>query len=523
MVAVGPYRTAALLGRPGPNYVNTDSPDFLRIQAYFTYDDIYTNVPEAFEVLLRTEDDQLSRRYVPAARTIIEGTNRYFAQGMEWVWTPQPGTEVNEEQQSLYLAQINALFDREELAAKLLSFKRWGLIKGDALLHVTADMSKPEGSRIRITEVEPEHYFTIHDAVDAERVTGCYLVSIVLNDDEEEIVQRIEYRRITTPEQAEAIGLSAGDVGRIYNRYSFWTLTGWDDRESEEDLEAADPPSWATGDAWAAALQGQLLDARIAAIPVYHFRNNRRGRSPFGVSQLQGIETLVAGVTQNLSDEDISIALQGIGVYYTDSGRPRAADGSEADWVIAPASVIELDDGKTFGRVQGVGSVEPIQTHISSLKAEAREATGVPDVAVGKVDVQVAQSGIALEIQFHPMISQIAEKELELAAKLKHFLFDLVNGWLPVAEGLNPIGLDGAVVFGDPLPVNRKEVIEEVVALVTAKIVSIEWAQTYLKQKLGYDFPADMLASLVAEQGQLLDSAGARADEELSGAGAGAI
>ena len=82
MPSVSPYATALDLGRPKPNWVPRPE-DAERVQSYHTYEDVFHNVKDAFSVVLRDADgEELGRRYVPAAPTIIEATNRYLARDL---------------------------------------------------------------------------------------------------------------------------------------------------------------------------------------------------------------------------------------------------------------------------------------------------------------------------------------------------------------------------------------------------------------------------------------------------------
>lgn len=523
MPSVSPYATALDLGRPKPNWVPRPE-DADRVQSYFTYEDVFHNVKDAFAVVLRdAAGEEAYRRYVPAARTIIEATNRYLCKGMTYVSTVPTDVTLSDEDVAATMQLLTSTFKREEFTAKFLSMKRWMLIKGDSLLHVTADPLKPQGSRLRITELPPEFYFPIHHPIDTERVIGCYITSLVEDDEGEEIAQRIEYRRVLTEEDASTYGVP---VGSIWYRVQYFEPDGWDDRAplTEEDLAPVDAPAWAATPEGSAQdpLAGYALPATITAIPVYHFRNNRRGTAPFGTSELQGVETLVAGVHQAITDTDLAVALTGIGVYATDSGKPRDSQGNETEWVIAPASVVELEAGKSFKRVEGVGrdGVEAMHAHSDKLQTEARQATATPDIAVGRVDVSVASSGVALAIEMAPIISKNEEKEEEISSKLDQLLYDLLNGWFPAYEQHNAGGLVVNVVFGDPLPVNREAVVTEVTELVTAKVISAQFAMKVLKDKLGYEIdPQQMLREIAQEAQALLDADGAQLDAAAQGAG----
>lgn len=509
-MAISPYATAAQLKRPVPTYV-TDTEDIERVRAYGTYEDIWNNVPEAFTAMLRAGDDPLARRYVPVVREILEATNRYLATDMETVWTPNPGVTVTEEQIAEWRGRLDAFWAREEVDIKFLSSKRWLLIKGDALLHISGDASKPEGSRVRLTEIEPEHFFPIYDPSDAERVIGCYLVSVVEDDEGEEIVQRIEYQRVSTEEQAAEL---QAPLGSIFYRLGFFELAAWDSRNLEEsDIKPVDPPEWATPAEGAPdVFAGFALDPRITQIPVYHIRNRRRGGQPgrFGTSEIQGLESVFAGIIQNTTDEDLAVALTGLGVYYTDSGKSRDVAGNEIDWEIGPASVAELEEGRKFGRVPGITSVQPLQEHIDFLTKSARGANAAPEIASGRTESSAQISGVALRIQFMPTIAANVEREQELASRWTHILFALMTMWFPVYEGWQPLDVQPGVVFSDPLPPDRAAVVTEITTLATAGIISKAWAAGYLSEKLGYNFPSGMVEEAAAEQAAALDAEATR-------------
>lgn len=519
MAGVSPYETALDLKRTKPDWV-PNSEDNARVQAYNTYWDIYQNVKDAFKVVLRDDTgDEISRRFIPAARTIIEATNRYLAKNP--TVTPvalavnPDGSEVTADEAGLIelKARVDAFFKREEFFTKFSSMKRWMLIRGDGLLHLTANDQKPEGQRLRLVEVDPASYFTINDPLDVDRVIGVYLVTLVQDDSGELIAQRQAYLKTET--------------GTIFTQLQFFERDKWDDRWplSASDLTPVAPPSrFAEMDE---LLTGFELPSQITTIPVYHYRNRRGGGLPFGISELQGIETLLAGIIQTATDEDITIAQVGIGIYVTSSGSPKNPQtGEDEDWIIAPASVLELEshDDK-FERIQGVDSVQPLLDHMNMLQNQARETTGTPDIAVGSVEVQVAESGIALAIQMAPILAKNEEAEQELKGRSEQLLYDLINMWLPAYEGFTPTGVELVMTFDDPLPTDRAAVLKEILDMVTAKVIPIVFAQQLIKERLGYNIPADALAQMANENQTMLDSVGGRLGQEEAGGNpdAGAI
>lgn len=551
MAPTSVYETVAAFGVAFPTHVNEKAAeDRLRLRAYDTYTELFQNNPEAFTAVLKLDSgNELFRRLIATSRTIVEASNRYFGRGLTWIVepgapqsaadpggvggegaaasTPDGGAAAAEAAASVLGPQgiLTQLLRREEFGARYMSMKRWSLIRGDGMFHVTADPTKPEGQRLSITELHPGTYFAIYDPANAERVVGCYIVNIIANDDDEDIVARLEYRRITTAEESKTY---LTPVGSVFAKLTFWELDGWDERHlAPTDLKpvgaparfgaaAADPAS-----STALLLAGTALPAAITAIPVYHFRNNRRGGSAFGVSELQGIETMIVGVNQTATDQELAVALNGLGLYWTDSGQAKDRDGNPVPYRIAPGSMLSLEQGGKVGRLTGVDSVTPSLQHARFLQDSMQEATGTPAVAIGRPNNTSAESGVALAIEMSPVVSKGEEKEEEHLSKLTHMLFDLLTGWLPAYEGYTDDGTRVIPVFEDPVPVDRAAVISEVTSLVTAKVISPTTARDVIVERLGYQIPEDEDARLAAAAQSELDLEGARLDAAVGAAGAG--
>lgn len=506
MAPKSPYSTALAVGGTRPSHI-TNLEDLERVSAYWLYSDIFYNVPDAYVSVMRNDEgSEISRRLVPSVRTIIEATNRFLAKDLTFVAEAVEGEpELDQTGKAVAMQAFDNLLTREEFYSKFMALKRWMLIRGDGCFHILADDTKPQGQRIRIMELDPGQYFKIQHPTDPKRTIGAYIVTVTNDDNDQEIVQRQSYLKT--------------EKG-IWSQVQFFELTGWDDRYplSAEDLKPVAPPSrFLEGEEDSALLTGFELPASITSIPIYHFRNNRSDSMDFGTSEVQGLETLFAGINQTASDQDVTVVLTGIGVYTTTSGRPRDAQGNEIDWVIAPASVIELQNpADRFERVTGVGSIQPLLDHTAYLERKALQTSGTPDIAVGVQELgqQRPTSGISLMIQMGPILSKNQEKEVGIKAVMDQMVHDLLVGWLPSYEGVSLPGLVIVSSFGDPLPVDRDAVLAEITAMVTSRLISVEFAQTLVRDKLGYDIPADDMARIVREQQQLLDATGLRAEEE---------
>jgi hypothetical protein len=122
------------------------------------------------------------------------------------------------------------------------------------------------------------------------------------------------------------------------------------------------------------------------------------------------------------------------------------------------------------------------------------EASGTPEIAVGRVDVAIAESGISLQMQLMPLLAQNAEKELEMIMELDQMFHDITAMWLPAyeyesfgnAEVMSELNV--VCVFDDPTPKNRDAKVQEVVLLDSSNLILKTMAIQELRD-LGYKYP----------------------------------
>lgn len=475
-----PYATLKPFMGPLESWLPAE--DAQRMQAYQLYEAIYRNVPDSFRLIQRGED--MNPIYIPSAKTLVEAKNRFLAKRWTYALDPKLGSPA--ERQALD-AVLTRLFRREQVWTKFATQKRYGLIRGDSVWQITADENKPAGKRLNIYEVDPASYFPIEDPWNPEKVLGCHLVDPVEVEpgSGKTVIKRQTYRKT--------------DTGRVTYELSWWESGGWDDRPfSGQTLKKAQQTPAGEHNR---PVPPTELPETITALPVYHVKNSRTPGASFGTSELEGFERIIAAINQSISDEELALALEGLGLYWTNSGPPVDDDGNETNWRIGPGWVVEIDPETTFGRTSGVNSVAPNLDHIRYLEGAAREASGVPDIAVGKVDTAVAESGIALAFHMAPILSGNEEKEQELLSVMDHLLYDLGTGWLPAYEDLPATQAQAVSIVDDPLPVNRKQIIDEVIALLSTDppLISAEYARQLLSEKLGYEFASTMGDAVVAE------------------------
>ena len=479
-----------------------DPKDQQRHQAYQFYDDVFHNRPETFKATIRGDDDDQKPIYLPSAGTLVEAVARFLCVEFDFVVTAQDVQAsitgaITEGEPSADTADIQRcqaaferLFKREQMFKKFENNKRYGLVRGDSMWHVVADDTKPAGRRISIHELHPGQAFPIYDPVFGQDIVGYHLVSVVNHpkDAKKQACQRQTYRYV--------LDKDGNKTGGITTELTLWEIGKWDDRNPENKLEKI-----------GTIVEEKPLPAQIDALPVYHIRNNEITGEDWGLSELSGFETLLNGMNQSITDEDMTLVMQGLGMYWTDAPPPTDVNGAEVDWQVGPGQVIEVGAGQQFGRLTGVSSVAPFQEHIQTLERAIQQRVGLSDVAVGDVDVSVVESGIALRMKLAPILAHNALKELEYMAIMDNFFFDLAIKWFPAYESLSFGNAVPECRFGDALPVDRKAVIDEIIALLgsTPPLITMEMALERM-ESIGFSYPSTAVEDLFALMQRISDT-----------------
>lgn len=482
-----PYSTGAEFFGTKPTWI-PDPLDIERIQSYQAYEEMYWNVPDIFKISLRGTNSL--PLYVPTTRTIVNTTNRYYGADFR-VIIGGTGAAV----QAAQLA-VTDFMKREKVRSKLSGSKRYGLIHGDALWHLTADKTKPAGKRLSLTAIDPGMYFPITDDEDVDRILGCHLVELITTPDGERI-RRVTYRKVPRPDGTNTITVEEG----------IFLTDKWGGPADMPSVVVRPPTA---------------LPDFITSLPVYHTKNTEEPGNPFGSSEVRGLERIMGAVNQAVSDESLALALMGIGMYATDASHPiDPATKKPVPWQLGPGKVIH-HDGTGFARVQGVGNLgESYGTHYYRLWEALKWASGTPDVAIGNVDVSVAQSGIALALQLGPMLAKAGEKNELLLDTMNQMFYDIMMMWMPAYEATTFDGIVIDCAVGDAVPIDREARFTELNDMLDRGVIDTEYYREEAK-KLGYRFPEGIGARATAEWDKrqaMSDGFADRVEEELAATG----
>ena len=466
---VAQYGSSKIPGVPEPSFPNAFSEfDKARLRSYKMYEDLYFTNTEDYKVILRGQDsegnDQNRPVYVPNAQKVVEGKLGYLCKGFKV--TPSTANSAIDE----YLAK---LLKRENWDLKLRSQCRWKLVRGDAHWYITADEEKEEGKRISIHELDPSTFYPIED--DEDRLIGCYIVDEVPlpGGKKGEVCARVQ--KYWRPLDGDENVIPDGDIKYKSELYE----TGkWDDRNLEPSeikiLSTIEPEKDLTG---------------IKALPVYMDRNNPPQNGVFGRSELAGLEALMIDINQMMTDEELTLIMHGLGVFATSSGPPRDSAGNIVPWQISPLSVVEHGANDKFYRVEGVGSVQPMQDHMKYADTQIQQTVGLSDMALGVVDSATAESGIALQLKLGPTIVSNIEKQEVTKSILVQMFYDLIKFWMPAFESTPDPGEDYEVeiTFEDPMPVNKEKMFAQLLQLWEAGLISAKKISEELTKVMGFE------------------------------------
>lgn len=478
-----PYSTVAPYFGAPPSWMT--EMDAQRILSYQIYEQIYWNVPQTFVMQQRGSDaDPI---YVPTGRTIIDTTNRYVGKDFGFMVDPNVGTPAG---QLTLTNSLTALFRRERFWSQFAANKRFGLIRGDWMFHIWANPLKPQGRRITIETIDPGAYFPVYHPDDPGKLIAVYIAEQYIDPvDSKVYIKRQTYFKGANPLEND------GSDTSIWNEVALYDPKSWEDITVNPKTVIIDL---------------HQLPPQITSIPVYHIRNFETPGDPFGSSELRGFERIIAAVNQAISDEELALALEGLGMYATDGGPPRDEQGNITEWIMGPGNVIE-HKGK-FTRVTGVGTVTPVLDHVRFLLESLSTASGTPDAAAGKVDVAVAESGISLVLQMGPMLSKVSEKEQVITDVMRQMYYDLAYGFLPAYEA-TVTDAYAEPSYGDTLPDDKAAQVAEVLAIVAAGLADDEWGRTEIARIRGYDFGNGMSQRVIdnmAEKANATDPFAAR-------------
>lgn len=485
-----PYDSAKRLIPPGnlPTWLNDY--DAARYASYGLYEDIYWTNPATFKLQQRGAEE--NPIYVPSGRIIVNTMDRYVGKGFKVIIDPDFGTPA---EQAAALTVITDFVKRERLRSAFAMNKLYGIMRGDWFWYITGNPNKAPGSRLSLRPLDPRMVFPINPKTDVDRIIGYDIVEQTVEGD----TTYISRTRYLKPEHEDHPQSGQMDAPISY-QVDLLEVENW---ETEPKIARTVTPA-------------VLMPAEITKLPLYHHKNMEEPGNPFGSSEMRGLERLMAGVNQSITDEELTLALHGLGMYKSDKGKPQDANGNPTAWNLGPGKVVH--DG-SFDRIPGVTTVTPYLDHVKYLEDRMHRVNGASDVAQGVVDVSVAESGVALALRMGPILDAASSKDLGIQEVWDNLLFDLM-GWFKAYESFDFGAARAICTFGQKLPRNVQEEFDRLFQMVSADppLITMAYFRDAVRE-LGVDIPIDVNSLSIGEELAQMralvgDPMGARLDEE---------
>ena len=262
-------------------------------------------------------------------------------------------------------------------------------------------------------------------------------------------------------------------------------------------------------------INDELIDSRpnpLGTVPVIHIPNVRVSGSPWGLSD--GHDIIVLNRSYNEIATDISDIVNYHAAPVTVITGAKASSlekGPKKVWGGLPkdAQVFNLEGGG-----QGlVGAME----YLKIIKTSMHEMIGVPETALGQVQQISNTSGVALAIQYQPLMNRynqqivqyseglkrinelvlltLAVKEPELFIYNPDFNGPIKSDQLQVCDPNDPLTYETSVHFPQPLPLDKLILLNEIQTKMSMNLESREGAL----RTLGEEFPDEKLEEIRSE------------------------
>jgi hypothetical protein len=482
-----------------PSWINEY--DALRIASYQQYEDIYWTEPDTFKLTQR--GNEANPIYIPSGRIICNTMDRYTGQD----WTPVVDESLGTPaEQALLLRTITDFIRRERLRSQHETNKLYGIIRADEMWYITGNPLKPQGSRLSLRPIDPKMVIPINPPRDADRVIGYDIVEQVTIG-ETLYVNRTRYLKAEHPDHPSFP--SEDPLTPISWQVDNLEMENWEDPAEQKIFQTLTPPTLMPG---------------IINLPIYHIKNQEEPGNPFGRSEMAGLERIFAAINQSLTDEELALALHGLGMYKSSKGQPiDPVSKAPVPWQLGPGKVVH---DETFDRVNGVNSVTPFRDHVKYMEDRMHRVNGASDVAQGVVDVTVAESGIALQLRMGPILNAAGKKNTLRSEVYDQMFYDL-RAWFATYEAMNFGEAQIVNNFGKGLPVDVKQEFDRLYQMVShdPPLITMGYFREACRE-LGMAIPltetGEAIANELAGFQQVADPTGGRLDEEIDAAEADA-
>lgn len=296
---------------------------------------------------------------------------------------------------------------------------------------------------------------------------------------------------------------------RFKLKYRFWGTSAEGTRQVYTYTEIL------TDDRIEEYINDELIDSRpnpIGVVPVIHIPNVRVSGSPWGLSDCHDVIVLNRNYNEVATDIADIINYHAAPITVITGAKASALEkGPKKVWAGLPkeAQVFNLEGGG-----QGLaGAME----YLKLIKTAMHEMVGVPETALGQVQPISNTSGVALSIQYQPLMNRYQQKLVQYGEGIRRinelvlltlafkepeqFTYNpaihgpIKQGQLPQLDLNDPITYQSVVHFPQPLPLDKLIILNEIQQKMNLNLESREGA---LRQ-LGEEFPDEKLEEIRSE------------------------
>ena len=266
----------------------------------------------------------------------------------------------------------------------------------------------------------------------------------------------------------------------------------------------------------------ELIDSRpnpLGQIPVVHIPNVPVSGSPWGLADAHDI------ITINRAYNEISTDVADIINYHASpvtvivgAKASNLEKGAKKVWGGLPK------DAQVFNLEGGAQGIDGALKYLELLKRSMHEIMNIPETALGQVQPISNTSGVALSIQYQPLMNRHAQKVAQYGIGIEkinefalrtlalkepmQFMYNpdedgpIKEGQLTQLDFADPITYKNYVQFPQPLPLDKLILLNEIQTKIGMGLESKEGAL----RTLGEEFPEEKLQEIRQE---LISDAGA--------------
>jgi hypothetical protein len=262
-------------------------------------------------------------------------------------------------------------------------------------------------------------------------------------------------------------------------------------------------------------INDELIDSRpnpLGVVPVVHIPNVLVSGSPWGLSDCHDIIVLNRNYNEVATDVADIVNYHAAPVtVITGAKASNLEKGPKKVWGGLPK------DAQVFNLEGGGSGLNGALEYLSTVKRAMHEMVGVPETALGQVQPISNTSGVALSIQFQPLMNRwnqkvvqygkgleeinslimrtIAFKEPEMLKWNPDFNGPIKKDQYPVLDPSDPLTYQSFVHFPQPLPLDKLIALNEIQTKMSMGLESREGAL----RTLGEEFPNEKLEEIRAE------------------------